>query len=122
MSRPAGDARVPTFLNKKMTIESTHQVREARPYAVAGPDNGIAALLEILPGTFLQTFGIGHIYAGNVVRGLIVMFGYWLLFGINFLLTFVLIGWVTLPLTWLPFAIFSTIAASNAAKRKRRGF
>jgi len=104
-----------------MTLESTNQVREVRPYQAAGPDNGIAALLEIFPGIFLQTFGVGHIYAGNVGRGLIVMFGYWILSGINFLLTFVLVGWVTWPLTWLAFAIFSTIAASNAAKRKRYG-
>jgi TM2 domain-containing membrane protein YozV len=107
------------FQPKKMTIESTNQVREVRPYPAAGPDNGIAALLEILPGIFLHTFGIGHIYAGNVVRGLLIMFVYWLTCGINFLLTGVLIGFVTWPLTWLAFAIFSTIGASNAAKRNR---
>lgn len=112
---------VAAFPKKNMTIESTNQVREVRPYPAAGPDNGIAALLEILPGIFLQTFGIGHIYAGNVGRGLILMFGYWILQGINFLLTFLLIGWVTGVLTFLFFAIFSTIAASNAAKRKRLG-
>lgn len=104
-----------------MTIESTNQVREVRPYAAAGPDNGIAALLEILPGVFLQTFGIGHIYAGNVGRGLILMFSYWVLTFINYLLCFVLVGFVTWPLTFLAFAIFSTIGASNAAKRKRFG-
>ena len=103
-------------------MEPTHQVREARPVPVAGPDNGIAALLEILPGVFLQTFGIGHIYAGKVGRGLLVMFGYWVLQGINVLLTFVLVGWVTMFLTFLAFAIFSTSAASNAAKRKRQGY
>lgn len=104
-----------------MTIESTNLAREARPYAAAGPDNGIAALLEILPGIFFQTFGIGHIYAGNVGRGLILMFGYWILSFINFLLCYVLVGFVTWPLTFLAFAIFSTIGASNAAKRKRFG-
>lgn len=109
------------FPKKIMTIESTNQVREVRPYMAAGPDNGIAALLEILPGVFLQTFGIGHIYAGNVIRGLILMFGYWILCGINFLLCYVLVGFVTWPLTFLAFAIFSTIGASNAAKRKRLG-
>ena len=104
-----------------MTIESSHQIREVRPYTAAGPDTGIAALLEILPGIFLQTFGIGHIYAGNVGRGLVIMFGYWALTAINALLCYVLIGFVTWPLTFLAFAIFSTIAASNAAKRKRFG-
>lgn len=112
---------VAAFPKKNMTIESTNQVREVRPYPAAGPDNGIAALLEILPGVFLQTFGIGHIYAGNVGRGLILMFGYWILSFINYLLCFVLVGFVTWPLTFLAFAIFSTIAASNAAKRKRLG-
>ena len=110
---------VPSFPTKDMTIESTNLAREARPLVAAGPDNGIAALLEILPGIFLQTFGIGHIYAGNVVRGLILMFGYWILTGINFLLCYILVGFVTWPLTFLAFAIFSTIGASNAAKRNR---
>jgi TM2 domain-containing membrane protein YozV len=107
------------FPKKIMTIESTNQVREVRPYMAAGPDNGIAALLEILPGIFLQTFGIGHIYAGKVFRGLIIMLSSWLLLSINLALCHLLIGFVTWPLTFLAFAIFSTIGASNAAKRKR---
>ena len=39
----------------------------ARPAETADP--GIAALLEVLGGMFAQTFGIGHIYAGNVTAG-----------------------------------------------------
>jgi len=81
--------------------------------------SGTAALLEFLPGFFAHIFGIGHIYAGNVATGLVIMFGYWLLLGINIVLCFVLIGLITLPLTWLLFLILSTIAASNAVRDQR---
>jgi len=75
-----------------------------------------AALLEVLPGFFIHTFGIGHIYSGRVGVGLCVMFGYWFLLVINILLCFVLIGVVTLPLTWLLFLIFSSISAARACE------
>ena len=76
---------------------------------------GVAALLEVLPGFFFQTFGIGHIYAGNVGVGLLFMFGYWFIQFINVLLCFVLIGFVTLPLCWLAAMIVSPIVAANTA-------
>lgn len=75
---------------------------------------GTAALLELGGGFFLQIFGFGHIYAGNVGTGLLIMFAYWGLQIINFLLTFVLIGVLTLPLTWILFLIFSPIWASKS--------
>ena len=74
-------------------------------------------LLEVLPGFFFQTFGIGHIYAGNVGVGLLFMFGYWFIQFINVLLCFVLIGFVTLPLCWLAAMIISPILASNEVSR-----
>ncbi|MEM6885089.1 MAG: hypothetical protein AAF571_08655 [Verrucomicrobiota bacterium] len=77
-----------------------------------------AMLLELLPGFFFQTFGIGHIYTGNVATGLLIMFSYWILCIINLLLCFVLIGFLTGTLTCLAFMIFSSIAARNAAERK----
>jgi hypothetical protein len=76
---------------------------------------GTAVLLEILPGFFFQTFGIGHIYAGNVGVGLLFMFGYWFVTFINFLLCFLLIGLITWPLCFLATLIISSILASNAA-------
>ena len=76
---------------------------------------GAAVLLEILPGFFFQTFGIGHMYAGNVAAGLLFMFGYWFLTFINFLLCFVLIGFITWPLCFLGAMILSPVLAANAA-------
>lgn len=79
--------------------------------------SGAAVAFELLGGTFLQTFGIGHLYAGNVGTGLAWMFGYWAVTFVNFLLCFVLVGFVTWPLCWIAAMIVSSITASNAAKR-----
>ena len=78
---------------------------------------GTAALLEVLPG-FFQIFGIGHMYAGNVGTGLLVMFGYWALAFVNFLLCFVFIGLFTWPMCWLATVIISALTASNACKAR----
>ncbi|MGE8225707.1 hypothetical protein [Stenotrophomonas pigmentata] len=78
---------------------------------------GIAALLEVLPG-FFQVFGIGHLYAGNVVTGLIIMFGYWAVAFVNFLLCFVFIGFITWPLCWIATMIISPLTAANACKSR----
>ena len=80
---------------------------------------GVAALLEVLPGLFLQTFGIGHMYAGNVGTGLIIMFGYWALTFVNLILCFIVIGFITWPICWIATAILSTIIASNSVKSAR---
>jgi TM2 domain-containing membrane protein YozV len=73
-------------------------------------------MLELLPGFFFQTFGIGNMYAGNVGAGVALMLGYWFLTGINIALCFVLVGFFTWPLTWIGAMIISSILASNAAK------
>jgi hypothetical protein len=78
---------------------------------------GTAVLLELLPGFLFQTFGIGHIYAGNVAVGLLFMFGYWFVAFVNFLLLFVLIGFITWPVCFLATLIISSITASNAVSR-----
>ena len=77
----------------------------------------VAVLLEVLPGLFLQTFGIGHLYAGNVGVGLLFMFGYWFVQFINLLLCFVLIGFITGPLCFLLALVISPLLASKAAER-----
>ena len=77
----------------------------------------MAALLEFLPGLLAATFGIGHIYAGNVALGLCAMFGYWLMFAVNVALCFVLVGFVTMPLCWLVMIVGSPIAAAAACRR-----
>ena len=78
---------------------------------------GTAVLLEVLPGFFLQTFGIGHLYAGNVGVGLLFMFGYWFVQFINILLCFVLIGFLTGPLCFILAMVISPILASKAVER-----
>ncbi|MDB4936879.1 MAG: hypothetical protein JWP87_3851 [Labilithrix sp.] len=83
---------------------------------VTPKNGGLAVALELLGGFFFQTFGIGHLYAGNVGAGLGLMFGYWALTAINFALCFVFIGFITWPVTWIAFMIISAITANNAAK------
>lgn len=78
---------------------------------------GVAVLLEILPGLFLQTFGIGNLYAGNIGAGLALMLTYWLTVVVNFLLLFVLIGFITWPLTFLIYLIVAIITSQRSAER-----
>lgn len=99
-------------------------VREVHHYhqsPTPAPDPGIAVILEILPGMMLQTFGIGNIYAGNVTAGILMMVGYWVAAFLNLLLCFVLIGFITWPLTWIAFMILCPVCASEAAKKPRVG-
>jgi TM2 domain-containing membrane protein YozV len=79
---------------------------------------GTAAVLELLGGLLIQTFGIGHLYSGHVVRGLFIMFAYWIVQGINVGLMLVAIGWITLPIVWLLTIVISPLwAASSCAAR-----
>ena len=78
---------------------------------------GIAILLEILPGIFLQTFGIGNLYSGNIVTGLVLMFTYWASLIVNFILVFFLIGLATLPITFMIYLVFAIITAKRSAER-----
>jgi hypothetical protein len=84
---------------------------------VTPKNGGLAVALELLGGFFFQTFGIGHLYAGNVGVGLGLMFGYWALTAINFALCFIAVGFITWPLTWIAFMIIASITASNAANK-----
>lgn len=84
-------------------------------------DVGIALILELVPGMFLQTFGIGNLYAGNIGWGIALMVGYWLAAAINTLLLFVLVGFVTWPLTWCAFAVASCWLAAQKAKETQSG-
>lgn len=85
----------------------------AQPYRVPQRSGSTAALLEVLPGIFFKTFGIGHIYAGDVGKGLLIMFSFWALQIVNLLLCFILIGFITLPVTWIVFLVWSSMAASK---------
>ncbi|MBK7644065.1 MAG: hypothetical protein IPJ19_13610 [Planctomycetes bacterium] len=79
-------------------------------------DPAAAVLLELLPAITLHTFGVGNIYAGNIFLGLLIMIGYWISMAINFALCFVLVGFVTWPLTWVCFAVGSSYLAYHKAK------
>jgi len=110
----------------------SHQPRQQQPYPYYPPQQvqhvihhyrqpprsaGTAVLLEVLPGFFLQTFGIGHIYAGNVGVGLLFMFGYWFVLFVNILLCLLIIGFITGPLCFLGTMLVSSMLAANAVTR-----
>lgn len=88
------------------------------PRVLPPKDPGVALILELVPGLFLQTFGIGNLYAGNLAWGLALMLGYWFASLVNLLLCFVLIGFVTWPMTWLAFALVGSLLAVNKAKER----
>ena len=94
-----------------------HVQHAIRHYQSPPKASAVAVLLEVLPGFFFQTFGIGQMYAGNVGTGLLFMFGYWFIQFINLLLCFVLIGILTLPLCFILAMVVSPILASKAAER-----
>lgn len=96
------------------------KVGEVHHYHHRLPSPGIAVLLELLPGVFLHTFGVGNIYAGKVARGILIMLLHWVLVGVNVLLCYVVVGFITWPLTWLAFAVGSTMSAHRAAVRASR--
>ena len=95
-----------------------HQPPPTVQYVVHVPQKsgGVAAILEVVFGLFFQTFGIGHMYAGNVVFGLLAMFGYWVVLGVNIVLLYFAIGWCTLPACWIGMLIFSPIIAASSCK------
>jgi len=87
------------------------------PMAMANAKNpGLAVAFELIGGSVFQTFGIGHIYAGNVGIGLAWMFGYWAVTAVNIFLCALLIGFISWPLCWVAAMIISSITASSAAK------
>lgn len=86
-------------------------------------DPAVAALLELLPGLIVYTFGIGHIYAGRLALGLTIMVGGWLILFVNFGLIFLLVGFCTFPIAFILLAVFCTISAYRSAQgRNLEGF
>jgi len=94
-----------------------HLQHGVRHYQSPPKASAVAVLLEVLPGFFFQTFGIGQMYAGNVGLGLLFMFGYWFIQFINLLLCFFLIGLLTLPLCFILAMVISPILAAKTAER-----
>lgn len=87
-------------------------------YYVPQKSAGTAAVLELLPGIFFQVYGIGHMYAGNIAVGLLVMFGWWFVLAVNIMLCFLFIGFLTLPVCWLAMAIISPVCAAQSVSKR----
>ena len=67
-------------------------------------------LLELLPGLCIQTFGIGHIYAGNTGLGIGFLVGFWAIVLANVALIFFCgVGLIVWPICWIIFMILSPI-------------
>jgi TM2 domain-containing membrane protein YozV len=109
--QPPPVPQTPPTINISATAVSTPGVPRA-----GTKDPTAAILLEILPAISLQTFGIGNIYAGNVLGGVLIMVAYWITCLVNLGLCVFLIGFITWPLTWLAFAVGSSYIAYHKAK------
>ncbi|MFV2017046.1 hypothetical protein [Micromonospora sp. LOL_023] len=87
------------------------------PQLVVAPKSaGAAIVLEIVLGLF-GIFGVGNIYAGKVATGIVLMLTFWVTFWINFLLVFIVIGWVTMPMTWLAYLAVGAILAARGVEQ-----
>src|SRR4051794_27691624 len=76
---------------------------------------GAAVALELVLG-ILGIFGVGNIYAGRAGLGVALMLSFWALFWINVGLIFLIVGWVTMPLTWIAFLIAGPLLAARAVE------
>lgn len=59
-------------------------------------DENLAFVLEVIPGLF-GFLGIGHIYSGNITRGLLLLVGYWLFVSTELVLMFLAVGFCLTP-------------------------
>ncbi len=80
--------------------------------------NALAIGLEVGPGFFLQTFGLGHMYAGRVGAGVGLMLSYWVLQAINVALMSVWIGFITYPLTMLAYMVLAPTNVIDESARR----
>lgn len=78
---------------------------------------GVAVALELVLGLF-GVFGVGSIYAGSTAIGVILMLSFWGLFWINFALIFIVVGIVTMPLTWIAYLVAGPLLAARAVERR----
>lgn len=108
------------MLERRLRREQKPAVKSRAPV-----NAGTAAVLEVVFGLFFQTFGIGHMYAGHIATGFLVMFGYWgfllLMAALTFLLgclSFILVplALVICPVVWFGMLILSPIIAAHSAK------
>ena len=109
---------VPTVAHTPFTELDTSEKAQVTVSNYYNPKTpGVAVLLEVIPGFFLQTFGIGNIYAGNIITGIVLMLTYWTLLLVNIFLAFFLIGFVTGPLTFVVYLVVAILTAQSSANR-----
>jgi TM2 domain-containing membrane protein YozV len=77
----------------------------------------LAVALEVGPGTFFQTFGLGHMYPGKVGKGVGILLSYWVLQAINAALMPFFIGFITAPLTWLAYTVMAPTNLLSESKK-----
>ncbi|MEE6261799.1 TM2 domain-containing protein [Plantactinospora sonchi] len=84
------------------------------PIVVVVPQKsaGAAVALELVLG-FLGIFGLGNLYAGRIATGILLMISFWVLFWLNVVLMFLVIGLVTMPLTWLTYMVMAPLLAAG---------
>lgn len=84
------------------------------PIVVVVPQKsaGAAVVLELVLGLF-GIFGVGNLYAGRIATGILLMISFWMLFWINVVLVFLVVGLVTLPLTWLTYLVMAPLLAAG---------
>ena len=93
------------------------QVVAARPPRSAGA----AVALELVLGIF-GIFGVGNIYAGRAGGGVALMLSFCVLCWINFALIFIVVGVVTMPLTWVAYLIAGPLLAARAVETYNTGY
>lgn len=105
-----------------------YQVANQYEGAVTGQppkDSNLAFVIELVPG-LLGFLGIGHMYAGNVLRGVALLLGWGVFLTLDFVLIFILgiatlgIGFCLLPLIGL-FWLAGPIASAFWLKREMDG-
>jgi hypothetical protein len=97
--------------------EQDRRARESVGHVhVSSRSGGTAAVLEVIFGLFLGTFGIGHIYAGNVGTGLFLMFGWWFFVAVAVCAGFLTLGlgWFIIPACWFLMLVLSPIVAASS--------
>lgn len=103
-----------SFGNDEYEVPGRYGLRYETPKSA-----GLAAILEAGPG-LLQVFGLGHIYAGNIVTGLFFLFGYWFAVAIVLFFGFLTCGIGTvliIPLWFLTMLVSTLTAAASCGGR-----
>jgi TM2 domain-containing membrane protein YozV len=111
----------PSYYLPAVQPVSGYPVGMGQPAARPPRSAGAAVALELVLGLF-GVFGVGNIYAGRAGLGVALMLSFWVLFWINVALIFVVIGWVTMPLTWVGYLIAGSLLAARGVENHNAGY